>query len=119
MNDFPVTDQQHCADNSSCFLCSLYFPVCADIKEPVRPCRSFCHAMKQSCGGNWNTTVQCETLPEGDFCLSQAQCAHYGKPPEIPPKTTAATTATTTAATTAAATTATTSSMTTSKLRLS
>ena len=72
--DISAIDQERCGSFLSCFLCSLYFPVCSDLSTPVRPCRQFCESTRQSCGTSWNVNIACDELPVGGFCFDSAQC---------------------------------------------
>ncbi|KAK2143495.1 hypothetical protein LSH36_837g00017 [Paralvinella palmiformis] len=72
--DISAIDQERCGSFLSCFLCSLYFPVCSDLSTPVRPCRQFCESTRQSCGTSWNVIIACDELPVGGFCFDSAQC---------------------------------------------
>jgi len=72
--DISAIVQEKCDSFLSCFLCSLYFPVCSDLSKPVLPCRQLCESTKQSCGSSWNMNITCENLPVGGFCMGSAQC---------------------------------------------
>ncbi|CAG0913319.1 unnamed protein product [Notodromas monacha] len=63
----------------TCFLCSLFTPVCLDqgLDRPIYPCRSLCEAVQAGCEGrmrtygfSWPEMLNCSKYPvDNDMCI--------------------------------------------------
>uniref|UniRef100_A0A0X3PZN9 Frizzled-1 n=1 Tax=Schistocephalus solidus TaxID=70667 RepID=A0A0X3PZN9_SCHSO len=67
-----------CNPSLKLFLCSLYFPVCTELRKPLPPCRSLCQQNRDRCepimrsfSFQWPANMQCELFPEDGLCISE------------------------------------------------
>jgi frizzled protein 1/7 len=73
---FPLINIE-CSPDLQLFLCSVYFPVCTILENPLPPCRSLCLSAKRGCEGvmlkfgfKWPDNLNCEQYPENsDLCV--------------------------------------------------
>uniref|UniRef100_T1E112 Fzd-1/2/7 n=1 Tax=Dendrocoelum lacteum TaxID=27895 RepID=T1E112_9PLAT len=69
-----------CHNSLQLFLCSLYFPVCTNMKIALPPCRSLCEDIKKSCEPilkkfyfKWPSNMACDKYPENNLCIKDNQ----------------------------------------------
>ncbi|THD25582.1 Frizzled 1 [Fasciola hepatica] len=78
INQFSSLIRIKCSPSLKLFLCSLYFPVCTVMKNPLPPCRSLCEQNRKDCeplmrGFNfqWPAMMDCARFPEDSLCISE------------------------------------------------
>jgi frizzled protein 1/7 len=90
---FPLINIE-CSPDLQLFLCSVYFPVCTILENPLPPCRSLCLSAKRGCEGvmlkfgfKWPDNLNCEQYPENsDLCIQNRNIKTPS--PTEPPSTT-------------------------------
>ena len=81
MSTFDHLIFSNCSAELEFFLCTFHFPICVADLDPVQPCRSMCHRVRDSCapvlraqGYEWPEAMSCELLPEqSTVCNGKAE----------------------------------------------
>lgn len=67
-----------CSPYVTLFLCSVYAPICTELPQPIRPCKSLCLNVKYGCeplmmkfGYQWPERLNCDQFPTGSICVGQ------------------------------------------------
>lgn len=75
-----------CSPTVQLFLCSLYFPVCTILPNPLPPCRSLCISARKGCedlmnqfGFFWPDKFECDNFPEVNQSQSKNPVLCFGE----------------------------------------
>lgn len=89
LSQFTSMIQSNCSSVLHVFLCSLYFPACADdCDSPTPPCRSVCRAARRDCepwlkrsGLTWPYKFKCNAFPDpsDSACVGEGGTITSGK----------------------------------------
>lgn len=79
-----------CSKDTGFFLCSVYFPLCTQLKTVIQPCRALCLTVKTGCmpvlkkfGYDWPRDLRCERFPKigsGQLCVSRNSSSSHTVP---------------------------------------
>ncbi|KAK7601378.1 hypothetical protein V9T40_008819 [Parthenolecanium corni] len=65
-----------CSPDIQFFLCSLYFPICTELRDPLPPCKSLCQSVQNGCKDilvafhlKWPEELDCNKFPETQPCV--------------------------------------------------
>lgn len=75
------------------FLCSVYAPVCMMHDKPIKPCRSLCTTVRDSCeplmkkhNYTWPPMLNCSKYEQDDVCISITHPSPTMKTPTTKPR---------------------------------
>jgi len=92
---FPLV-KVNCSPDLKIFLCSMYVPVCTDLKIPIKPCKSLCISARTGCedlmnrfGFTWPKNLNCDNFPVRGLCFGKNQTDDrpHRPPAKLPPST--------------------------------
>ncbi|KAK0426347.1 hypothetical protein QR680_009660 [Steinernema hermaphroditum] len=87
LNQYMPLVKVQCSDDLKFFLCTVYAPVCTQMKDPIPPCRHLCLSAKSGCeslmnkfGFKWPTALACDNYPEQGLCVGENKTSSSAPP---------------------------------------
>lgn len=76
--EFNPLVEAKCSPDIGLFLCSLYVPVCTEMRAALPPCRKLCESARDGCenlmnkfGYQWPESFQCQNFPKQGLCIGR------------------------------------------------